>query len=104
MPKISIAFSSFEWDRGNVEKNVQKHGVACEEAEAVFFEASGAYLDERHSTESEPRYILLGETPTGRHLLVAFTLRGTRVRIISARPMSRKERSWHEEEKKKDAS
>ena len=96
-----IEFCGFEWDRGNLEKSLKKHGVARSEAEEVFFyRGSFVFLDETHTTETDKRYVLLGETASQKRLFVVFTLRGNKVRIISARPMSRKERTWYEEEKK----
>lgn len=101
---MSIEFSGFDWDKGNQEKSFKRHGVSQEEAEETFFGNSFVYPDERHSTGGERRYVLFGESKReGRCLFIAFTMRGKKVRIISARPMSQKERSWYEEEKKKIA-
>jgi hypothetical protein len=47
--------------------------------------------DVGHS-RTEPRFFTLGRTDSGRHLAIVFTTRGPRVRVISARPMSRAER------------
>lgn len=97
-----LEFSSFEWDAGNREKNLKKHGITCEETEEIFFSHPLVYPDEAHSTETEKRYILFGVTKRGHLLFTAFTLRGSKVRVISSRPMSQKERKWYEEEKKKE--
>ena len=70
------------------------------EAEDVFFDPRLLLEpDPRHSHE-EPRFHALGETSVGRRLHVTFTLRseGTRVRVISARDMHRKERAVYEGE------
>ena len=56
-------------------------------------------IDDRHS-DREQRYVALGETNEGRLLFVSFTVRGGKARIISTRPMSRKERVIYEEAKK----
>ena len=53
-------------------------------------------IDERHSRD-EQRYLALGVTNDRRHLLVAFSVRRSVVRVISARAMSRKERAAYEE-------
>lgn len=98
---VSLKFSGFEWDGGNKEKNLKKHGATCEEIEEVFYQANFTYPDERHSTELEKRYVLFGEPKSKRPLLVVFTLKGSKVRVISARDMSQKERNWYGEEKKK---
>jgi predicted DNA binding CopG/RHH family protein len=49
-------------------------------------------LDLKHS-RSEPRFIALGRTDGGRRLTIVFTIRGPRIRVISARPMSKAERT-----------
>jgi hypothetical protein len=56
--------------------------------------------DERHSA-AEPRYYALGRTNGGRFLFVVFTLRGSLIRVISARAMSRRERKEYEHAEKK---
>jgi hypothetical protein len=89
----------FDWDEGNARKN-EKHGVTQAEAEQVFFnEPLFITPDEKHS-ESERRYRALGETATGRRLMVIFTLRqaGAMVRVISTRNMNPKERKLYEQE------
>ena len=97
---MDIKFSGFDWDDGNRNKNLQKHGIVCQEALEVFMGRPLVYSDTVHSTEAEPRYVLLGETKKGMRLFVAFTLRQENVRVISARPMSQKERTWYEQTKK----
>lgn len=87
----------FDWDAGNARKNVDKHDVSQAEAEQVFFnEPLLTVADSRHSVE-EQRIHALGRTDDGRLLHIAFTLRDddTRIRVISARDMSRKERSYY---------
>ncbi len=83
----------FEWDPGNSMKN-EKHGVSDGEAEQVFFNEPLLVLDDPAHSASERRWHALGRTNDRRLLHVSFTLRanGTRVRVISARPMHRKER------------
>ena len=87
----------FEWDAGNVIKSRTKHGVTPAEAEQVFFNEPLLLLpDEKHSG-GEIRLFALGHTNDGRQLFVAFTVRGRRIRVISCRTMSRKERAIYEE-------
>ena len=91
--------TGFDWDRGNTLKN-EIHGVTMPEAEQMFFVAPLVITpDERHS-KTEPRFRALGQTLSGRRLVVIFTLRagGTRLRVISARDMHRKERTVYEQE------
>ena len=88
------AIEGFEWDAGNERKSQEKHAVSMAEAEQVFFrDPLVMVVDERHS-RSETRWHALGPTDTGRRLHLTFTLRqgGTRIRVISARDMHRKER------------
>lgn len=89
----------FDWDAGNSRKNVDKHDVAQAEAEQVFLnEPLLVSPDVEHSGE-EQRFQALGATDRGRRLHVTFTIRrGTLIRVISARDMSRKERALYVQE------
>lgn len=100
---IDIAgLDSFEWDSGNREKNWILHNVTGAEAEEVFFnEPVLTFPDPRHS-HAEERFYLLGRTKADRRLHVVFTIRKNRIRIISARDMSRKERNTYDEAVEKD--
>ncbi len=97
---MSIIFSGFEWDKGTSDKSRLKHGVTCEEAEKTFLGKNFVFPDLKHSTPTEERFILFGETRQNKPLLVAFTVRDKKARVISARPMSQKERTWYEKEKR----
>jgi uncharacterized DUF497 family protein len=84
----------FQWDKGNERKNIEAHDVSQSEAEEIFFNRPlRITTDPIHST-GEPRWLAFGITDAERRLLVVFTLREaqTKIRIISARDMSRKER------------
>ncbi|HLG20095.1 MAG TPA: BrnT family toxin, partial [Bdellovibrionota bacterium] len=59
------------------------------------------FEDTRHSSGNERRYILYGRSLEGRVLMTAFALRASKIRIISARTASRKERKIYEERKEK---
>ncbi|MDZ7810689.1 MAG: BrnT family toxin [Arhodomonas sp.] len=94
----------FDWDQGNARKSADKHSVGQAEAEQPFFnEPLLLAPDPRHS-DHEPRYHALGVTDAGRRLHITFTLReeGTRIRVISARDMHRKERAAYEQAAKGD--
>ncbi|MBI5638806.1 MAG: BrnT family toxin [Nitrospirae bacterium] len=90
----------FEWDSGNTRKN-EKHGVTQTEAEQVFVNEPLLLLPDKKHSHGEPRFHALGKTNEERLLHVSFTLRssGTKIRIISARAMHRKERSIYEQER-----
>jgi uncharacterized DUF497 family protein len=90
----------FEWDLRKAKSNLSKHGVSFEEAAMVFSDIlSFTYNDEAHS-HAERRYATLGMSDQGLLLVVAHTMRGERVRIISAREATPSERKWYEEESK----
>lgn len=85
----------FEWDAGNLRKSPAKHGVSNEEAEEIFYRAP--VIDEAmRPGDREPRWCAYGDSERGRVLRVVFTLRGRRLRIVSARPASKKERNYYE--------
>jgi uncharacterized DUF497 family protein len=84
--------TGFEWDAGNEEKSWHRHDVTTAECEQIFFnQPLVVAADARHS-QQEDRFYALGRTGGDRRLFVVFTMRGTLVRVISARDMSRKER------------
>jgi uncharacterized DUF497 family protein len=87
----------FDWDQWNAQKNEEKHGVSRLEAESAFYDPHvRLFEDRRHSSRRETRYILYGRSLEARVLMVGFTHRGGRVRVIAARPASRKERRVYE--------
>src|SRR5262245_32788238 len=90
----------FDWDEGNDRKNVEKHQVSQGEAEQIFFNDPLLINEDAAHSVGEPRLHALGRTDTGRFLHVTFTLRndGKLIRVISARPMHRKERARYEQE------
>ncbi|MGY5810199.1 BrnT family toxin [Rhizobium sp. LEGMi198b] len=92
--------TGFDWDAGNARKSAEKHDVGQGEAEQVFFNEPLLMVpDARHSAE-ERRIHALGRTDDGRLLHITFTLRHnqSKIRVISARDMSRKERSYYEQD------
>lgn len=88
--------TAFEWDTGNREKNWLKHEVSVSECEQAFFNRPLVSAPGSKRPAGEERFYSLGRTNAGRPLFVVFTLRGTLIRIISARDMSRKERKVYE--------
>lgn len=86
----------FEWDKAKAANNLKKHGVSFEEAETVWEDYFYIDLfDEEHSSD-ENRFLLIGESNGKRLLIVSYTERGERVRIISARELTAKERKDYE--------
>ena len=87
----------FAWDEGNQEKNWLKHHVATSECEETFFNLPLLLQTDPLHSQAEPRYFVLGQTNAGRYLFVAFTVRNDKIRVISAREMSQKERASYEQ-------
>ena len=82
----------FEWDAGNSDKNWRNHEVRQAEAEQALLNRPVVFAADVKHSRTEARFFTLGLTDSGRLLAIVFTTRGTRVRVISARPMSRAER------------
>ena len=95
---MANAFSGFDWDEGNREK-CQSHGVSLTEIEELFAGQVTIVPDLAHS-ESETRFLAIGQSLKARHIFVAFTIRvrdGERyLRPISARYMHQKEIEHYE--------
>lgn len=90
----------FEWDEKKAIQNLVKHGISFDEAITAFDDPFALLArDEKHSNESEFREFLLGESDHG-ILMVIFTVRNIRYRIISARKANRKERAGYEKAKR----
>lgn len=88
----------FEWDPNKAKKNIKKHRVSFNEAATVFGDPlSMTFFDPDHSID-ENRYITIGLSHLGRLLVVAHTDRDDRIRIISARKATHRERKFYEEE------
>ena len=86
----------FDWDKGNSYKSILKHKVSAQESEEVFANKPLIILpDETHGQPVETRFHAFGKTLEGRLLLVSFTIRTKKIRVISARPMNAKEREFY---------
>jgi uncharacterized DUF497 family protein len=81
----------FDWDRGNLGKNWEKHDVPDSECEEIFFNDPLVAGSDLKRSKRERRYFALGTTDAGRPLFVAFTIRRNLIRIISARDMTKSE-------------
>ncbi len=90
----------FDWDTGNSRKNVEKHGVTGQEAEEVFFYYNLNLEDDKHSKE-ETRFKALGKTRESRYLMIVYTKRKDKIRVISARDANKKERKIYKDYEQK---
>lgn len=95
--KIVRKALEFEWDQWNREKNLKKHGVTDGECEEVFFDPKKKILRDVLHSNHEERYIILGKTKRERLIFVVFAIRKSKVRVISARSLNKKERHLYEE-------
>jgi uncharacterized DUF497 family protein len=88
---------SFQWDTGNVPKNLHKHNVAYQEAEEIFTNKPLVLTrDKTYSRPGERRYGALGKTKSARKLFAVFIIKGTKVRVISIRDMTQTEEGVYE--------
>jgi|SRR3989344_6052846 len=90
---------SFDWDEGNKDKNWKKHKVFYKEAEEVFFNKPLEIFEDPMHSSLEQRYVIYGFTNKDRKLTVVFTYRRNKIRVISARNQSKKERIIYEKNK-----
>lgn len=87
---------TFEWDVRKAASNVKKHGIGFEEASTVFGDPLSLTIDDP-SEQRENRFVTIGLSHESRLLVVVHTERGDNVRIISARPPTRQEKTTYEE-------
>jgi uncharacterized DUF497 family protein len=87
----------FRWHPEKARSNLRKHGVTFEEAASVFRDTlSVTIADPLHSTE-EDRFVTIGRSARNRTLIVVHLESEDMLRIISARPATRRERRDYEE-------
>ena len=97
MPTVS--FGDFEWDADKAVANAAKHGVTFEEAVTVFLDLD--YLLVRDELEPE-RFVAIGMSSQARLIFVVHCERGEKLRIISARRATRRERETYERRRESD--
>jgi len=93
---------SFDWDKGNINKNWDKHRVHHLECEEIFFNEPIITKVEKGGVSQEERVSALGVTNEGRFIFVVFTMRRGKIRVVSARDTNKKERKVYHEKIKKD--
>ena len=87
----------FEWDELKAKNNLKKHGISFQEAGTVFADPMAITFHDPDHSEKEYRFLSLGMSQFNRLIVVAHTDREGKVRIISARVMTRHERKIYEE-------
>ena len=83
----------YEWDPRKAKTNLHKHGVSFEEAATVFLDSLAITFPDPDHSEEEDQEITIGLTMKHRVVFVSHCPRGDRIRIITARRATRKERS-----------
>jgi hypothetical protein len=92
LDELFEGLQGFQWDEGNSEKTWIRHEVSQAECEQLFLNRPIVVtFDESHS-KLERRFVALGRADSGRQLTAVFAVRGSLLRVISGRPMSRRER------------
>ena len=90
--------STFEWDDHKAQHNLRKHKVSFREAITIFHDPLVATIPDPDHSADEERLIAIGHSSRNRLLVVSFTERGNRIRIISCRRAEPIERKLYEEE------
>ena len=93
----TIVSVSFEWDPRKAEANYKKHGIRFSESLPVFEDDCALTVTDAESDPGEPRFVSIGMGAKGRVLVVVYSYRGERIRIISTRPAEPHERLQYEE-------
>jgi uncharacterized DUF497 family protein len=87
----------FEWDPAKAEINLKAHGISFGEATTVFRDSLSITIADPDHSHSEERFVDIGSSHRGQLLVVSYTERKDRIRIISARLANRAERKSYEE-------
>jgi len=87
----------FEWDARKARSNLGKHGVSFEDATTVFSDELARTIHDPTHSDEEDRFVILGESHEQKLLVVVFTDREDKIRIISAREATSRERKNYEE-------
>ena len=88
----------FEWDEEKAEINLEKHKVSFQEAKSVFGDPFSITIDDPDHSKEEQRFIDIGTSADGKLLVIVYTERGNKIRIISCRKATPAERRKYEED------
>ena len=89
----------FEWDPKKAKRNLKMHEVSFDEASTAFRDPLSRTIDDPLHSQEEERAVLIGNSQQGRLMVIVHAERGNRIRIISARLATKKERLDYEENK-----
>lgn len=85
-----------EWDPGKARSNIRKHGISFSDAQTVLYDRLALSMEDR-SAEGENRYLTVGSDALNRIIVVCYTYRNMKVRLISARRATKLECKAYEE-------
>ena len=94
----------FEWDAQKAKENVKNHGVGFEEALTVFADPLANIFEDPDHSDDERRELMIGHSASQRLVIVSFTERGRRTRIIGAREATARERKDYEQNRQKNST
>jgi hypothetical protein len=86
----------FEWDTAKATANAKKHAVGFSEATTIFGDPLEHTIPDSDHSEGETRFLSLGLSVAGRLLVVAYTERSGKIRIVHAREATSRERRLYE--------
>jgi len=87
---------TFQWDESKANANLKKHGVSFDEAKTIFNDPFSVTIDDPDHSIDENRYVDIGLSSKGRLIVVSYIERNGRIRIISGRKATRRERKDYE--------
>ncbi len=90
---------NFEWDNRKAENNELKHKISFHEASTVFNDPYSLFSDDPDHSQMEERYIAIGHSYRNRILFVSYTEREDKIRIISSRLATKKEKKSYEKKR-----
>ncbi len=91
--------SEYEWDTKKARINLRKHGISFEEAVSVFEDVFSLTMDDPLHSDGEERFIDIGLSKFGNLLVVVYTERGDKIRLISCRKATSAEKNAYEKQK-----
>ncbi|OGW24394.1 MAG: hypothetical protein A2X59_09205 [Nitrospirae bacterium GWC2_42_7] len=91
----------FEWDKNKAKKNIEIHEISFDEASTVFKDTLSLTIHDPLHSDEEDRFTLIGNSVKNRLLVIVHTERGDKIRIISARKATKKERKQYEKNAKR---
>lgn len=91
----------FEWDQEKAKQNIKKHDISFDEASSVFGDVLSLTIYDPVHSEKEDRFILIGNSFKNQIIVIAHTERGDKIRIISARKATKRERMQYEKNTKR---